>query len=107
MPGVRVQHATERNVRYTLVDGGRPYKAPYYCYACGRMHAFKTYHFSLDETGACIVSVEIAARLRRLHGHGFAIGNTVAQPPAQVIGHTPSRNGLAPIVVDPLLKEPL
>ena len=91
MPGVRIQHPTERNVNYTLMDGSRPYLEPYDCPACHRVHQFKAYHFRLDETGSTIVSVEIAQRLKRLPMQPFAISNEVAKPPDQTI-HVPLIN---------------
>lgn len=85
MPGVRIQHPTARSVIYTLVDGSRPYRTPFACGACHRVHEFKTYHFALDEVGAAIVSPEIVERLARIPGQPFAIANEVAAPPAQTI----------------------
>lgn len=107
MPGVRIQHAAERNCTYTLVDSARPYRVPYMCLPCGRTHTFKTYHFRLDEAGAAIVSVEIADRLKRLPLQGgFAITNEVEKPPPQrlVPGALIER---VPIVSSPQLKEPV
>lgn len=111
MPGVRIQHPTERNALYTLVDGSRPYTAPVVCVppplggGCGRTHLFKTYHLRLDETGAAIVSEQIAERLKRLHGHGFVIGDEVANPPTQIIRY--GNNEPVRVVADPLLTEPV
>jgi hypothetical protein len=105
MPGVRIQHPTERNVTFTLVDGSRPYTQPFECGMCHLTHLFKTYHFALDESGAAIVSVEIVERLKRLHGHGFVIANEVAKPPPQrlVPGALLDK---VPIISHPQLKEP-
>jgi hypothetical protein len=86
MAGIRVQHPTERNVMFTLVDGSRPYQAPYDCPECHFVHEFKTYHLKLDETGACIVSEEIVERLRRIPGQPMRIGEEVKKPPARKIG---------------------
>jgi hypothetical protein len=83
--GVRIQHPTERNVTFTLVDGARPYRVPVDCGHCHRQHAFKTYHLTLDETGAAVVSTEIVARLQRIPGNPFAVANVVPDPPAQTI----------------------
>ena len=85
MAGVRIQHPTERNCTYVLVDQSRRYLEPLVCPLCATTHLFKTYHFTLDETGSCIVSVEIAERLKRVHGHGFEQANEVKAPPAQRI----------------------
>lgn len=85
IPGVRIQHPTERNVTFTLVDAKRPYRAPLECGACHRVHQFKTYHLALDETGAAIVSREIVERLGRIPGHPFRIANEVAAPPEQTV----------------------
>lgn len=85
MAGVRIQHPAKRNVTYTLVDPGRPYRAPIECPTCHLTHQFKTYHFALDETGAAIVSIEIIERLKRIPGQPFAIANEVARPPDQTI----------------------
>lgn len=98
MPGVRIQHATARSVTLTLVDGSRPYREPMVCLApmvvrgerrpCARTHTHKTYHLSLDETGAAIVSAEVWGYLRRIPGNPFVVANEVAHPPDQVI-HLP------------------
>lgn len=85
MSGVRIQHPDKRNVTMTLVDAKRPLAKPGECAACHRIHSFKTYHFRLDDVGATIVSHEIAERLKRLPGHGFSIGETIAEPPAQLV----------------------
>ncbi len=83
--GVRIQHPTERNATFLLVDGRRPYVQPIICAACGgKTHTFKTYHLRLDDTGACIVSTEIVTRLQSLPlMGGFRVVNEVAEPPAQ------------------------
>jgi hypothetical protein len=82
--GVRIQHPTEKNVTFLIVDGRRPYKGLVACGACNKTHEFKTYHLRLDETGATIVSQEIVARLQELPAMGgFSIANEVAEPPAQ------------------------
>ena len=89
MAGVRIQHPTERSSTFTLVDGSRPYRQPWACppppEGCARIHAFKTYHFRLDETGAAIVSIEIWERLQRIPGSQFALANAVERPPDQVV----------------------
>ena len=85
MPGVRIQHPTERNCTFTIVDATRPYTLPFECPACHRVHLFKTYHFTLDETGAAIVSTEINEYLKRIPLHDFRVANEVQQPPEQKI----------------------
>ncbi len=95
MSGVRIQHPSKVSATFTITDGSRPYRQPLACSAqvlvraelrpCGRIHAFKTYHFNLDAIGAAIVSPEIAELIRRIPGQPFAIVNEVAQPPDQVI----------------------
>lgn len=89
MPGFRIQHPTERNVTFTLVDASRPYREPWTCppppNGCASTHDFKTYHLRLDETGSAIVSAEIVERLRRIPGQPFAIANEVADPPVQTV----------------------
>jgi hypothetical protein len=89
VPGIRIQHSTERNATFTLVDGGRRYSVPWTCPpppdGCARTHEYKTYHFRLDETGAAIVSLEIWERLQRIPGNPFALANEVKAPPAQLI----------------------
>jgi hypothetical protein len=86
MAGVRVQHPTERNVTYVIVDPKRKYSAPVVCPLCMTTHTFKTYHLRLDETGAGIVSEEIVDKLKRIRGHGIQYVNEVVKPPAQSIG---------------------
>lgn len=89
MPGVRIQHPTERSVAYTLADGARSYPEPWTCppppMGCGSTHLFKTYHFRLDETGAAIVSEQIVERLKRIPGQPFMFVNEVTRPPAQIV----------------------
>lgn len=106
MAGVRIQHPTERNCTFTLVDASRPYVAPVSCALCGLVHQWKTYHFRLDETGAAIVSREIIQRLQRLPGNGgFAIANEVRKPPAIILDLR--RPAERPAVVShPTLTEP-
>ena len=83
--GVRIQHPTERNVVFLMVDGRRPYLAPLVCSPCGKTHAFKTYHLRLDEVGSAVVSQEIIARLQSLSPPmgPFVVVNEVTAPPAQ------------------------
>src|SRR3990167_5064354 len=96
MPGVRIQHPTERSRTFTIVDSSRPYRSPLLCVAeivvdgelrpCARTHVFKTYHLNLDGAGATIVSETIWQRMAiRLAAAGFALANEVRDPPAQVV----------------------
>jgi hypothetical protein len=84
--GIRIRHATETNVTYTLVDGRRPYLAPYECPRCRRIHEFKTYHIDLDDTGAAIVSQTVLGRLMSIPAHPFEIVDTVPNPPDIRVG---------------------
>lgn len=86
MPGVRIQHPTERNAMFTLVDAAVPYLEPYECSKCHRVHTFQTFHIELDETGAGIVSPAVLERLKRLPLNPFQISNEVEKPPDQKIG---------------------
>lgn len=96
MAGVRIRHATEVSTMFTMIDGSRPYREPFFCpppvdgdgrqtNGCGRVHEFKAIHMRLDDTGATIVSQEIWARLQRIVGNPFTLVNEVANPPAQRI----------------------
>jgi len=101
MPGVRVQHPTEANVRYTVVEPNIPYPEPYQCTppefgGCGSLHLFKTHHLNLDETGAAIVSTVVFDRIKPiLQKDGFSIGVEVKKPPKIGIGMTPGK-GMTP-----------
>ncbi|MCU0250233.1 MAG: hypothetical protein MUE61_08500 [Vicinamibacterales bacterium] len=99
MPGVRIQHPTERNVRYTVVEGDRPYRTPYQCTppefgGCGRVHVFKTHHLNIDETGSCIVGDVLYEKIKlHLWAEGFTTGNVVKKPPVMGIGLGDQRAG--------------
>jgi len=99
MAGIRVQHPTARNVRYTVVDSRVPYPVPFQCTApalggCGSVHLFKTHHLNLDATGAAIVSEGVYERIRdRLALDGFTLGIEVKQPPPIGVGVNPSKPG--------------
>jgi len=92
MPGIRIQHPTEKNVRYTVVESSTPYPEPYHCTppefgGCGSTHLFKTHHLNLDDTGACIVSTGVYERIKdRLPLDGFVVTNEVNKPPKLGIG---------------------
>jgi hypothetical protein len=89
--GVRVQHPTARNARFTIAEP-KPYRAPYPCPppefgGCGSTHLFKTHHLNVDETGAAIVGDVLYGRIRHLLvAAGFAEANVVAKPPTLGIG---------------------
>jgi hypothetical protein len=114
MPGIRVQHPTQTNVRYTVVEENIPYGIPYQCTppefgGCGVLHLFKTHHLNLDDTGSCIVSTGVYERIKsRLVLDGFAILNEVKKPPKLGIGMARDRKGKwegIPIVRSPSNKE--
>lgn len=92
MAGIRIQHPTERNVRYTVVEGDRPYNVPYNCTppefgGCGSVHLFKTHHLNVDENGACIVGDELFKKIKHhLAAEGFVQTNVVKKPPVMGIG---------------------
>lgn len=94
MPGVRIQHPRARSTTLTLASS-RPLREPLACGArmvvrgelrpCARTHVTKTYHLTLDEVGATIVSAEVWAMLQLVQGQPFVVANEVARPPDQVI----------------------
>lgn len=104
MPGVRIQHPTAKNVRYTVVQSDKPYQKPHQCTpphvgGCGSVHLFKTTHLDLDETGSVIINDELYKVLKGLLvKEGFVQGNTVKKPPTQGIGDTAISRGNVPIV---------
>lgn len=114
MPGIRVQHPSQKNVRYTVVQPDVPYGQPYQCTppefgGCGSVHLFKTHHLNLDETGSVIVSEGVYERIKdRLHLDGFTTTNEVKKPPKLGIGMAYGK-GATPdirIVRSPHSKEP-
>ena len=92
MAGVRVQHPTQRSVRFTVVEKNRPYLEPYQCTppefgGCGSVHLFKTHHLNLDETGAAIVGDVLYEKIKgALALNGFVETNVVQKPPTLGIG---------------------
>jgi len=90
--GVRIQHATARNVRFTVVQNDIPYPVPYVCPppefgGCGSTHLFKTTHLNLGEDGAVIVNDVLYKRIKHLLVlNGFAETNVVKKPPTLTIG---------------------
>lgn len=116
MPGIRVQHPTQRSVRYTIVEPTVPYPEPYQCTppalgGCGSIHLHKTHHLNLDASGAAIVSIGVFERIApRLQLDGFVVSNEVADPPTIGIGLAPvdqawGANG-PPIIRSPNSMEP-
>lgn len=99
MAGVRIQHVTDRNCRWTLIERDRPYPTPYVCTppefgGCGTVHESKAHHLNLDETGSVIVGDVLYERLRPLLlTCGFAVVNEVRKPPTLGIGLAPQRAG--------------
>lgn len=93
MAGVRVQHPTARNVRFTMSEPDHPYPdGPRQCTppefgGCGEVHIFKTHHLNLDETGSAIVGDVLYEKVKvHLFAHGFVETNIVAKPPTLGIG---------------------
>ena len=92
VPGVRITHPTQRNVRFTVTDPKVRYEIPFQCTqpllgGCGQVHIFKTHHFNLDETGSVIVEKVLFEKLKSyLVAFGFTVANDVAKPPPQDLG---------------------
>jgi hypothetical protein len=99
MPGVRIQHPTARNCRFTISEPDKPYPTPYQCTppefgGCGQVHLFKTHHLNLDDTGSAIVEAVLFQRARQhLIANGFTEGNVVTKPPTLGIGLAPQTVG--------------
>lgn len=100
MPGIRLHHDTYKaSVGKTLtyvIETGQPYKRGYYdCNECGKRHARKAVHLSLDHNGDTIVSKEVYANLRKklkgmpttyLEAAGLRVENEVESPPPLMVG---------------------
>lgn len=102
MPGVRLHHPTQRNVRFTITEPNRPYPQPYHCTppefgGCGQVHLFKTHHLNLDDTGSVIVG-DVLFEKARMHflAAGFEAGEFIAKPPTLGIGVGPQVEGRGP-----------
>ncbi len=99
MAGVRVQHPTQRGVRFTVVEDDRPYPQPFQCTppefgGCGRVHLFKTHHLNLDDVGAVIVGDKLFEKIAgHLAIYGFVVANEVAKPPTIGLSLGPQRAG--------------
>jgi len=92
--GVRVQHATARNTRFSVVEP-IPYEKPYFCKKCWQTHLFKTHHLDLDETGSAILAHAVYERLKGvLETNGFRVANTVRKPPTITVGAGVRVNGV-------------
>lgn len=94
MAGVRIQHPTARNCRFTVSEPV-PYPVPYTCTppefgGCGSVHLFKTHHLNVDETGSVIVGDVLYGKIRlHLVAAGFAEANVVEKPPTLGVGLAP------------------
>ena len=99
MAGVRVQHPTHRNARFTVAESDRPYSTPYQCTppefgGCGSVHTFKTHHLNLDETGSVIIGDVLFKKIRHLLVlAGFVESNEVKRPPSLSVGIAPRSAG--------------
>jgi hypothetical protein len=95
MPGIRIQHPTARNVRFTMTDPNQPYDIPYNCTppaygGCGQVHTHKTHHLNIDETGAAIINDALYEKVKPyLLANGFSETNVVVKPPTMGIGLLP------------------
>ena len=113
MPGIRVSHPTQKNVRYNVVEA-KPYPVPYQCTppefgGCGQLHEFKTHHLNLDDTGSVIVSETVFKLIQPfLVRDGFVNVSEVKKPPRLGIGMSHDKKGMTPgirIVESPSSKE--
>ena len=92
MPGVRIQHATQTDARFTITEPDHPYNKPYQCTpsefgGCGAVHLFKTHHLNVDSQGAAIVNDVLYDKIKLLLvAAGFSETNVVAKPPTMGIG---------------------
>jgi hypothetical protein len=100
MAGVRIQHPTARNVRFTVSEPDHPYPGgPYQCTppefgGCGQVHVFKTHHVNLDETGSAIVGDVLWQKAQAYFlAYGFVETNIVEHPPTMGIGMGPAVEG--------------
>ena len=92
MAGVRVQHPTQKNVRFTITDPSIQFDVPYQCTppefgGCGQIHTHKTHHLNLDETGSVIIGDVLYQKIRaHLVAFGFVETNVVEKPPTMGVG---------------------
>jgi hypothetical protein len=90
--GIRVQHESATNCRFTIVENDRPYPTPYQCTppefgGCGIVHMFKTHHLNLDDSGAAIVNDMLYQKIKHLLAlNGFRETNKVKKPPTMGVG---------------------
>jgi hypothetical protein len=110
MAGVRIQHPTVRNARFTVVEA-IPYPTPYQCTppefgGCGSVHEFKTHHLNLDEAGAVIVGDVLYQKIRHLLvQNGFVETNVVKKPPTLGVGLGPRTPGKGAWGNIPIIRE--
>lgn len=101
--GIRIKHKSMSNVLLAVRDRTERVQPPYpACSACGidepGHEGFKTRHILLDNDGFGLVSVGVLDGLKHLGDlGGFAIENTVSNPPAQTIAF--DSNGGATVTV--------
>ena len=85
------------------MDLGRPYTEPVACLGCNTVHNQKTYHLTVDDAGAVVVSPGVwQASRAALEAAGFTVADTVIRPPNQHLalgGASP--NGSKPLEVMP------
>ena len=100
MAGIRLQHPTARNVRFSISEPDHPYPSgPYQCTppefgGCGQVHIFKTHHLNVDETGSTIVGDQLFEKAQAYFlAYGFTVANEVPNPPTIGIGLGEHRNG--------------
>jgi hypothetical protein len=92
MAGVRLHHATQRNVRFNVVEKENPYREPYQCTppefgGCGTLHLFKTHHLNIDETGSVTIGDVLYEKIKGILAvQGFSVSNVVEKPPALALG---------------------
>lgn len=92
MAGIRIWHPQARSGIFTFAQNQRPYQTwnpvlkkhehtPILCLQCGKLHAVKTYHVSVDTDGFAIVSETVWQRMGEYGAFGFQMANDVSNPP--------------------------
>lgn len=85
--GFRIVHDTARWPAVVVVpDMTRPFEKPARCPSCLTAHPVKTYHISVNDVGAAIVSPGVLEGLKRAGMGGFRVETGVPDPPKQVLG---------------------
>lgn len=85
--GFRIVHESARwPMVVTVADLSRPLSPVRSCPSCQTAHLFKTYHISVNDQGAAIVSPGVLEGLRRAGMGGFAVESGVVDPPTKVLG---------------------